>query len=93
MGEQVFTIKSEVVGKPSVVSDDLVRFEVFTAMTMKDAVFWDVAPDGGDTVLRNVGEQNIYTAPHPRRQHSSVFCSSFEQKICETALHNFRTFV
>jgi hypothetical protein len=27
--------------------------------------------DGGDTFLRNVGLHNIYTAPHPRRQHSS----------------------
>jgi hypothetical protein len=46
------------------------RFEVFMAVTMKKAVFWDVAPcrygvnrrfggtypeDGGDTFLRNVG--------------------------------------
>jgi hypothetical protein len=27
--------------------------------------------DGGDTFLRNVGSHKIYTAPHPRRQHSS----------------------
>jgi hypothetical protein len=48
-----------------------VRFEVFTAVTVKNAVFWDVAAvtcsrwflargffypeDGGDTFLRNVG--------------------------------------
>jgi hypothetical protein len=79
-----------------------VRFEVFTAVTMKNAVFWDVAPcrscvnrliglqsaatcsrwfltrgflyseNGGDTFLRNVGLHNIYTAPHPRRRHSSL---------------------
>jgi hypothetical protein len=107
-----------------------VRFEVFTAVTMKNAIFWDVAPccylltlvprsqislpcrkrryvppkhrfisqdlhsatsqsaatcsrwflafgflypeDGGDTLLRNVGSfHRIYTAPHPRRRHSS----------------------
>jgi hypothetical protein len=27
--------------------------------------------DGGDTFLRNVGSRKIYTAPHPRKQHSS----------------------
>jgi hypothetical protein len=27
--------------------------------------------DGADTFLRNVGLHNIYTAPHPRRRHSS----------------------
>jgi hypothetical protein len=28
--------------------------------------------DGGDTILRNVGPiDHIYTAPHPRRRHSS----------------------
>jgi hypothetical protein len=26
---------------------------------------------GGDTFLRNVGSHKIYTAPHPRRRHSS----------------------
>jgi hypothetical protein len=31
--------------------------------------------DGGDTILRNVGSIDyIYTAPHPRRRHSSVCC-------------------
>jgi hypothetical protein len=27
--------------------------------------------DGGDKFLRNVGSHKIYTAPHPRRRHSS----------------------
>jgi hypothetical protein len=27
--------------------------------------------DGGDTFLRSVGSQKIYTAPHPRRRHFS----------------------
>jgi uncharacterized protein YehS (DUF1456 family) len=27
--------------------------------------------NGGDTVLRNFGSHKIYTAPHPRRRHSS----------------------
>jgi hypothetical protein len=27
--------------------------------------------DGGDTFLRNFGSHKIYTAPHPRRRHSS----------------------
>jgi hypothetical protein len=26
--------------------------------------------DGGDTFLQNVGSHKIYTASHPRRQHS-----------------------
>jgi hypothetical protein len=28
--------------------------------------------DGGDTFLQNVGSHKIYTAPHPRRRHSSL---------------------
>jgi hypothetical protein len=61
------------------------RFQVFTAVTMKNAVFWSAATcsrwflargffyleDGDVTFLRNVGSYNIYTAPHPRRQYSS----------------------
>jgi hypothetical protein len=34
--------------------------------------------DGGDAFIRNVGSHKIYTAPHPRRRHSSdvrVYCS------------------
>jgi hypothetical protein len=31
-------------GRPSVVSEVFVRSEVFTVVTMKNAVFWDVAP-------------------------------------------------
>jgi KaiC/GvpD/RAD55 family RecA-like ATPase len=27
--------------------------------------------DGGDTFIRNVVSHKIYTAPHPRRRHSS----------------------
>jgi hypothetical protein len=27
--------------------------------------------DGDDTLLRNVGPYKIYTAPYPRRRHSS----------------------
>jgi hypothetical protein len=29
--------------------------------------------DRGDTFLRNVGLPEFYTAPHPRRQHSSLY--------------------
>jgi hypothetical protein len=39
--------------------------------------------DGGDTFLRNVGSHKIYTAPHPRRRHSSNL-HTFEM------LHNTR---
>jgi hypothetical protein len=43
-----------------------VRFQVFTAVTMKFRVFWDY--DGGSTHLRNVGLHLLdYTAVHPRR--------------------------
>jgi hypothetical protein len=48
-----------------------VRFEVFTAVTMKKAVFWDVAPCRSGTFLRNVGYHHFYTVPHPRRLLSS----------------------
>jgi hypothetical protein len=50
-----------------------VRFEVFTAVTMTGAVFWDVAPC----------KNNIYTAPHPRRRHSS---RRLMLKDCKTGL-------
>jgi hypothetical protein len=52
------------------------RFEVFTAVTMRNAVFWFLdrgffyPEDGGDTFFRNVGSQ-VYMTPHPRRRHSS----------------------
>jgi hypothetical protein len=29
--------------------------------------------DGGDTFLRNVGSHKFYTAPHPRKRHSSKY--------------------
>jgi hypothetical protein len=40
---------------------------------MKNAVFWDVAlcRSCANRFLRNVGSYKIYTAPHPRKQHSS----------------------
>jgi hypothetical protein len=81
-----------------------VRFEVFTVVTMKNAVVWDVAPGrscenrrfGGTyrlllhgRIIRERGtslwlqtesqflpyasSQKIFTAPHPRRRHSSIF--------------------
>jgi hypothetical protein len=32
--------------------------------------------EGGDTFLRNVGLPELYTAPHPRRQHSDIISNS-----------------
>jgi hypothetical protein len=50
----------------------LVRFEVFTAVTMKNSVFWEVAPCRSCVNRRfNDGTHKIYTAPHPRRRHTS----------------------
>jgi hypothetical protein len=40
---------------------------------MKNVVFWD--EDRGDTFLRNVGSQKIYTTTHPRRRPSSLIKS------------------
>jgi hypothetical protein len=91
-----------------------IRFEVFTEVIMKNAVFLDVAPcrscvnrrfrgtyvlhlqpstsrwflirgflypeDGGDTFIRNV----VFTASHPRRQHSSYYFYNFYQKSKST---------
>jgi hypothetical protein len=62
-----------------------VRFDVFTEVTMKNAVFLDVAPCrscvnrrfGGTYRLHlrssetNVSSHNIYPVPHPRRRNSS----------------------
>jgi hypothetical protein len=36
--------------------------------------------DVGDTFLRNVGSQEIYTAPHPTRRHYS------DHPICEPSV-------
>jgi hypothetical protein len=43
---------------------DFIRFEVFTAVTMKNGVFWDVHhPDeGGAKFLRNVRSYKSHTA-------------------------------
>jgi hypothetical protein len=43
---------------------NFVRFEVFTAVTMKNAVFWDVTL---------CGSYKSHTAKHPRGRHSSLF--------------------
>jgi hypothetical protein len=52
-----------------------VRFEVFTAMTMKNAVCWDVTPYGSDE-NRRFGEMKrrylkSHTASYPITRHSS----------------------
>jgi hypothetical protein len=45
-------------------------------MTMKNAESRFFYPeDGGDIFLRNVGSHKIYTAPHPRKRHSSKYMS------------------
>jgi hypothetical protein len=52
------------------ISSEFVRFEVFTAVTMKNGVFWDVTPCGscknrrlrGARFLRNVGSYKSHTA-------------------------------
>jgi hypothetical protein len=65
----------------------LVTWDLGSNLIAKNAVFWDVAaatcsslflargffyPEaGGDTLFRNVGSHKIYTATHPRKQHSS----------------------
>jgi hypothetical protein len=105
------------------ICDIMQDLRFFTAVTIKNAVFWDVAPyrscvnrrfggkyrlhfqdrkirergtsvsaatcsrwflvrgffcpEGGDTFLRNVRSHKIYTAPHPRRLHSSCVTLCF----------------
>jgi hypothetical protein len=44
----------------------VVRFKVFVAVTMKNAVFWDVTP---------YGSCEKHTAQHIRSQHPSESCS------------------
>jgi hypothetical protein len=39
--------------------------------TSRDGKTHNQTEVGGDTFLRNVGSHKIYTAPHPRRRHSS----------------------
>jgi hypothetical protein len=51
---------------------EAVRFEVFTAVAMKNGVFWDVAPYGCCKNRRFGGTYNSHTAQHPRRLYSSI---------------------
>jgi hypothetical protein len=53
-------------------------FQVLTVMSMKMAVFWDVAPCN----LVDIGQYvPDYTVQHPRRQPSSVN-NLFSSKLC-----------
>jgi hypothetical protein len=72
------------------------------AVTMKNAVFWDVAAvtcsiwflargffypeDGGDMFFRNVGLHTIYTVPCPRRRNSAYI--QIIRKFCFIAETN-----
>jgi hypothetical protein len=64
----------------SIVCSSYARYEVFTAVAMKNVVVWDVTPcgccknrrfadyfhfDNGDAFLRNVGSHNSHTAQIP----------------------------
>jgi hypothetical protein len=64
-----------------------VRVEVFTAVTMKNIVFWDVGAVQilcEPTFRRNLVSHKIYTAPHHRRRHS---CDKyFKTKYTDTHL-------
>jgi hypothetical protein len=48
-----------------------IRFEVFAAMTMNNAVFWDVALCRSCVNRRYGVIQTMYTAPHLRKRHFS----------------------
>jgi hypothetical protein len=51
------------------------RFEIFTVVAMKNAVFWDVLP------RRSC---KSHTASHPRRRHSSI-STKFQRDICHVS--------
>jgi hypothetical protein len=63
-------------GQPSVVSNDFVRFEVFTVVTMKNAVFWDVAPCISCVDIHGATSQKTAF-------FSNDLVQSVDQKICE----------
>jgi hypothetical protein len=46
----------------------------------------------GDTFLRNVGSHKIYTAPHPRRRHSSI-CQYFTKLKFRVESRNTHTHI
>jgi hypothetical protein len=46
-------------------------FRVQKSASEEPAWAGDYPEDAGDTFFRNVGSHKIYTAPHPRRRHSS----------------------
>jgi hypothetical protein len=55
----------------------VVRFEVFTAVAMKNGIFWDVAPCVSC-------ENNSHMASHPSRSHSSAVRLFAPRKITGT---------
>jgi hypothetical protein len=52
-----------------------VRFEVFTAVTMKNGVFWDVTPCGilARATLCNIPEDNILYFLFDKSAYQSIF--------------------
>jgi hypothetical protein len=62
----------------------IVRFEVFTAMTMKNIVFWDVAPCGVQSVTCLTGNLVFFTCPE---DGGDMFLRNVGSKQSHTVLH------
>jgi hypothetical protein len=44
--------------------------------------------DGGDTFLQNVGSHKNYTAPHPRKRHSSMIIVCLKITVFQIEVYN-----
>jgi hypothetical protein len=64
----------------------LLRFEIFTAVTMKNAVFWDATPCG--SCRRDVSEECIDSITRVRRisELGTTFSVAIKAPHCEETL-------
>jgi hypothetical protein len=70
-------------GRPQKQDRNYVRFEVFTAVTMKNAVFWDVAPCRSGVTRRFGGTYRLHL--QGRRCHIPEDCF-LQDRNCQTII-------
>jgi hypothetical protein len=63
-----------------------VRFEIFTAMTMKYGVFWDITPRGSYENRRFEGTQRLFHSCHPD-ERGAKFLRNFGSYKSHKAYH------
>jgi hypothetical protein len=56
--------------------DSYIRFEIFTAVTMKNIVFWDITPCGSCTYLRFRGTYRLHSRADKNPRARNNICSN-----------------